>query len=105
MELSRKVKCNYIYRLIFVTFLFLNVEAMIRCIDHSVRTDNAIRCPVSRYNDSDGSIGGEGGGVITTSGEARRDDDGVINIGFFGEIYCSRSIFARVFNVEIVLWY
>ena len=35
----------------------------------------------------------------------RRGDDGVKNIGFFGEICCSRSIFARVFKVEIVLWY
>ena len=30
---------------------------------------------------------------------------GVKNIIFFGEICCSRTIFARVFKVEIVLWY
>ena len=35
----------------------------------------------------------------------RRGDDGVKNIRFFGEICCSRTIFARVFKVEIVLWY
>ena len=47
---------------------------------------------------SDGSTEGEG--VITPSG-LRRGDDGVKNIGFFGEICCSRSIFARVLKVEI----
>ena len=52
---------------------------------------------------SDGSTGVRG--VITPSGEARRVDDGVKNIRFFGEICCSRTIFARVFKVEIVLWY
>ena len=35
----------------------------------------------------------------------RQVSDGVKNIGFFGEICCSRSIFAQVFKVEIVLWY
>ena len=35
----------------------------------------------------------------------RRVSDGVKNIRFFGEICCSRTIFARVFKVEIVLWY
>ena len=44
-------------------------------------------------------------GVITPSGEARRVSDGVKNIRIFGEICCSRTIFARVFKVEIVLWY
>ena len=38
-------------------------------------------------------------GVITPSSEARRVSDGVKNIGFFGEICCSRSIFARVFKL------
>ena len=38
-------------------------------------------------------------GVITPSGFARGGDDGVKNIGFFGEICCSRSIFARVCKV------
>ena len=44
-------------------------------------------------------------GVITLSGEARQGSNGVKNIGFFGEIGCSKSIFAQVFKVEIVLWY
>ena len=44
-------------------------------------------------------------GVITPSGEARRVSDRVKNIRFFGEICCSRTIFARVFKVEIFLWY
>ena len=43
--------------------------------------------------------------MITPSGEARRVSDGVKNIRFFGEICCSRTIFARLFKVEIVLWY
>ena len=50
---------------------------------------------------SDGSTRGVRG-VITPSGKARRVSDGVKNIGFFGEICCSRSIFARVFKVEII---
>ena len=32
----------------------------------------------------------------------RQGDDGVKNIRFFGEICCSRSIFARVFTVQSI---
>ena len=52
---------------------------------------------------SDGSTGGVRGGGDQIG--LRRGDDGVKNIRFFGEICCSRTIFARMFKVEIVLWY
>ena len=59
------------------------------------------------FEPSDGSTGGEGGDhpVWRSQMGLRRGDDGVKNIRFFGEICCSRTIFARVFKVEIVLWY
>ena len=51
--------------------------------------------------------GGEGGDhpIWQSQTGLRRGDDGVKNIRFFGEICCSRTIFALVFKVEIILWY